>query len=331
MPQRVVIRAAGGLDQVGWDEAPASPPRPGEVLVRVEAAGAAFGDVLLRRGLAGGRFPVTPGYDLVGIVEALGPGAARFEPGDRVAGFPGQGGQQEQVCLPERDLLPVPAGVAPEKAAAMILNYLTAYQAMTRAVPLRPGQSAFIYGLAGGLGGAMRQVAARLGVRLYGTASHSRVLQASEGATAFDRSDPDWPQVARRACPGGFDAVFDPLGGSSLSRSYGLLAPNGTLVMMGAASAVQGAGAPKLAIAGTLARFAWLRLRPGDRRVRLFLVQGPKKQPERFQNELATLFRWLAAGEIDPQIQAVLPMKQAREAQQMLERGEVKGKVVLTA
>ena len=139
MPHAVVIRASGGLEQIRWETVPAPVPQEGEVLVRVEAAGAAFGDVLLRRGVAGGRFPVTPGYDLVGVVETLGPGAARFKVGDRVAAFPGKGGQQEQIRLPESGLLAVPPGVGAEKAAATILNYLTAYQLMTRAVPLAPG------------------------------------------------------------------------------------------------------------------------------------------------------------------------------------------------
>ena len=329
MPHKVVIRAAGGLEQIGWEAGPAPVPQRGEVLIRVEAAGAAFGDVLLRRGVAGGRFPVTPGYDLVGIVERLGPGAARFKVGDRVAGLPGRGAQQELICLLEAGLLAVPPSVTAEKAAATILNYLTAYQLLTRAAPLKPGQSAFVYGLAGGLGSAMRQVAAQLGLSLYGTASPSRLKEASEGATAFDRSDSEWPQAARRECPEGFDAVFDPLGGASLNRSYELLSRSGSLVVIGAASSIQGTSAPRLGVVGTLARFAWLKAYPDARHLQIFLVQGAKRSPERFQRELETLFQWLAAGNIDPRIHAALPLRDARAAQDMLERGEVSGKIIL--
>lgn len=230
---------------------------------------------------------------MVGVVEALGPGAERFQVGDRVAAFPGKGGQQEQIYLPENELLAVPTGVGVDKAAATILNYLTAYQLMTRAVPLARGQSASIYGLAGGLGGAMRQVAAQLGVRLYGTASASRLTEAGEGATAYDRGNPAWPRVARRDTPRGFDVVFDPLGGASLSRSYGLLSRRGTLVMIGAAASVQGGRSPRVALMETLARFAWLKVRPGSRQVRMFFVEGAKKQPERFQRELGRCFSGL--------------------------------------
>ena len=327
---RVLIRAVGGPEQIVWEEAPGITPREGEVLVRVETAGVAFGDVLLRRGVAGGRFPVTPGYDLVGVVEALGHGATRFKVGERVAGFPGQGAQQEQVSLREHQLAPVPAGVAPEKAVAVVLNYVTALQLLTYAA-LKPGDSAFIYGLAGGLGSAMRQVAAQLGINLYGTASRSRLAEASRGATAFDRDDPDWVAEARGARPGGFHAVFDPLGGASLNLSYRLVAREGTLVMIGTAASVQGKGNPRLGVLGTLARFGLLKLRPGTRRARIFLVQGPKKDTGKFQREMATLYEWLVEEKIDPRIHAVLPLKDAKAAQEILERGEVEGKIILKA
>ena len=325
----MVIRAAGGLEQIGWEEAPITEPGAGQVRVRVEMAGAAFGDVLLRRGVAGGRFPATPGYDLIGVVEAAGPGANRFQPGTRVVGFPGKGGQQDYICIPETELAPVPEGVASEKAVAAVLNYLTAYQLLTRSAGLKKGDRAFVYGLAGGLGSAVRQVAKPLGIRLYGTASPHRLAEANDGATAFDRSRPDWPSSARLACPAGFDAVFDPIGGASLNRSYRLLSRRGTLAMIGSASSVQGLGSARLGMVGTILRFALLKLRPGGRHVRIVLVEGPKKNPERFRTDMAILFRWLSEGVIDPHVQTILPLKDAAKAQAMLESGDAAGKIIL--
>ena len=200
-----------------------------------------------------------------------------------------------------------------------------------RAAGLKAGQTAFIYGLAGGLGSAMQQVAAQLGIRLYGTASAARLAEARRGgATAFDRHDPSWVATARAAQPSGFDAVFDPIGGGSLARSYGLLAPCGTLVILGAAVTVQGKGDPRLKIVGTLARFLWLKLRPGSRRVRLYVISQAKQHPSQFRDDLAMLFGWLAEGKINPAIHAVLPLADARRAQEMLERSEAVGKIVLT-
>lgn len=331
MNHKVSIERAGGPEQIIWVEAPEPTPAEGEVLVRVEAAGVAFGDVLLRRGVAGGRFPVTPGYDLVGIVEAIGPGAGRFAVGDCVAGFPGKGGQQERVCLLESELVPVPAGVSAERAAAVILNYLTALQVLKRGGFIEAGDSVFMYGLSGGLGSAMRQIAPRLGYRLYGTASGSRLAEASRGATAFDRTRPTWVEEARRAEPAGFDLVLDPIGGDSLSRSFDLLSGRGTLLMLGAADSVQGEGSPRIKSIATLARFLWLKLQSGPRRVRLFMVEGPKKRPQRFSEDMALLFGWLVDGSIDPAIDMTLPLSEARKAQEMLENGNVQGKIVLLA
>lgn len=330
MNHKVSIEHAGGPERIIWVEAPKPMPAEREVLVRVEAAGVAFGDVLLRRGVAGGRFPVTPGYDLVGVVEAIGPGASRFAIGDRVAGFPGQGGQQERVCLPESELVPVPADVSAEKAA-VILNYLTALQILKRGASSKPGDSVFLYGLSGGLGSAMRQIAPRMGVRLYGTASGSRLAEAGRGATAFDRMRPNWVEEARRAEPAGFGLVLDPIGGDSLSRSFGLLSGRGTLLMLGAADSVQGEGSPRIKLIATLARFLWLKLRSGSRRVRLFMVEGPKKRPHEFSEHMALLFGWLVDGSIDPAIDMTLPLSEARKAQETLESGKVQGKIVLLA
>ncbi len=328
-PHRVVIRAVGGLEEIGWEEAPITKPEAGQVRVRVEFAGAAFGDVLLRRGVAGGRFPVTPGYDFVGLVEAVGPGANHFPPGARVVGFPGTGGQQDYFCGPETDLASVPEGIAPEKAVAAVLNYLTAYQLLTRAVGLKAGDTAFVYGLAGGLGSAMRQVAKPLGIKLYGTASPARLAQARDGATAFDRSRPDWPASALRVCPEGFDAVFDPVGGASLNRSYRLLSRRGTLAMIGSASSIQGSGSVRVGMVGTILRFALLKLRPDRRHARIVLVEGPTKNSERFRTDMAVLFRWMSEGVIDPHVQTILPLRDAATAQAMLESGDVAGKIVL--
>ena len=151
-----------------------------------------------------------------------------------------------------------------------------------------------------------------------------------DGTTAFDRDDPDLIAAVRARRPGGVDAVFDPVGGASLDRSYQLLAPGGTLVMLGVASAVQGSGSPKLKLAGTLVRLLRLKLRPGSRRVRLFVApRSKKKHPDQFRKDVAILLDWLKEGRIDPVIDRVLPLGEARRAQELLEGSNVFGKIVL--
>ncbi len=331
MNQKIVIRRPGGLDRIEVVEEAEPVPASGEAKIRVLAAGCAYGDVLLRRGLAGGRFPVTPGYDVVGRVEALGPDTSQFRAGDLVAALPGIGGQQRCICLAESELITVPPGLPADKAVSVVLNYTTAYQLLTRAAHLKMGDVGFVYGLAGGIGTAMRQIAKHLGIVIYGTASGGKLETVRrDGTVAFERDDPNLIAAVHAQRPGGVDAVFDPIGGASLGRSYRLLAPDGTLVMLGAASAVQGDGTPKLKLAGTLARFLQLKLRPGSRHVKIFVIlQSKKKHPGQFRNDVATMLDWLKDGKIDPVIDRTLPLSEARHAQELLEGSRVSGKIVL--
>jgi len=331
MNQKIVIRRPGGLDRIELVEEAEPIPAPGEAKVRILAAGCAYGDILLRRGLAGGNFPVTPGYDLVGKVEALGPGTSQFRVGDQVAALPGTGGQQRCICLAESELIAMPSGLPADKAVSVILNYTTAYQLLTRATHLKAGGVAFIYGLAGGVGTAMRQIAKQLGIVIYGTASGGKVEMARrDGTVVFKRDDPELIAAVHARRPGGVNAVFDPIGGASLGRSYRLLASGGTLGMLGAASAVQGDSNPKLKLVGTLARFLQLKLRPGSRHAKIFVIlQSKKKHSEQFRNDVMTMLDWLKDGKIDPVIERTLPLSEARHAQELLEGSQVLGKIVL--
>ena len=330
MNRKVVIRQPGGLDEIGVIEEAEPVPADGEAKIRILAAGAAYGDIMLRRGVTGGRFPVTPGYDLVGVIETVPP-TSTFRVGDQVAALSGLGGQQTIICLPEHELVAVPPNVLPEKAVCVVLNYVTAYQLLVRSARLRRGNTAFIYGLAGGVGTAMQQIAGELGIALYGTASSGRLEAARRGgATVFNRDDPDWATLFDASLPGGVDAVFDPIGGANLYRSFELLAPKGKLVVLGASSAVQGDGNAKLKIAGTLARIVTLKLRHGSRRTGVYHIERAKKaHHDEFREDLTTLLGWLAAGKIDPVIDRVLPLAEARHAQELLESSHVTGKIVL--
>lgn len=332
MNEKVVLTGLGGPETVGMVNGPLPLPEAGEVRVRVEAAGAAYGDIIARRGMAmpKPRFPFVPGYDLVGVVDALGAGA-RIDIGSRVAALPGAGGQQRYVCLAEEELVPVPQGVTSERAAAVVLNYLTAYQLLVRAARLEAGGKAFVYGLAGGLGSALRDIGRVLGIEIAGTASGRRIDALNrEGVRAFDRHDPELATTVRTAIPDGFDAVLDPLGGASLNRSYRLIGKTGTLVMLGAATAVQGGDNVPLALVATMARLGLLKLRPDTRRVMIYAVPIFKaKHPALFREDLALLLGWLRDGKINPQIAEVALFSDASRVHEMLEAGSVQGKIVL--
>ena len=227
---RVRLNAFGGPDQLVLETVPDLPePGPGEVRVRVLVTSAAFTDVMIRKGMypdVKEKPPFTPGYDMVGIVDALGPGTMRFRPGDRVADLTTIGAYAEHICLPEDRLTPVPEGVSDVDALGMILSAVTPYQMLHRVAKLHAGQSLMIHGAGGAVGTAMLQLAREAGIAAFGTdvaAKHD--LIRSLGATPLAADAPE--EVLIRATAGGVDAVFDPLGGDSLPRSLHALKPGG--------------------------------------------------------------------------------------------------------
>jgi len=333
MNERVIVGRPGGLDALRIIETSEPQPQPGQVKVRILAAGVAFGDVQLRRGIGvrASAFPLTPGYDFAGVVEQLGKGSTRFALGDQVAGFPVQGGYQRFICLPEAELIPVPQQLAPADVVSVILNYTTAYQMLTRAAKLRPDDTALMHGAAGGVGTAMLQLARLRGVKMYGTASTGKQdVVRRLGGLPIDYTRSDFVQELARLEPNGVNAVFDAVGGPQLFRSYRVLAPGSRLVVFGASSSVQGGGHPLLSLAGTAGRVALLSLRPDGRRVVPYLIgSAQKRQPEHFQQDVAALLALLESGQIEPQIAQILPLREVRQAHALLEASGVTGKIIL--
>ena len=158
-------------------------PKDGEVRVRVLATGVSLPDIMAREGI----HPETPGClsrqgrELVGVVDRLGDGVSGIEPGQIVAAMPISGAYAEFVCLPQRELVPVPSGLNPAEAVSLILNYVTAYQMLHSSAKVRPGQRVLIHGAAGGVGSALLQLGRLTGLEMYGTCS-------SRGASPF----PTW-------------------------------------------------------------------------------------------------------------------------------------------
>jgi NADPH:quinone reductase len=170
---RVIVTHYGGPDALGVVEEECPEPKNGEVLVRVLAAGVSLPDVMAREGVHPETPPVpfTPGWDLVGVVERLGDGSSGIEPGQIVAALPIHGAYAEFVCLPQHELVPVPAGLDAAEAVSLVLNYITAYQMLHRSATVRPGQRALIHGAAGGVGTALLQLGRLAGLEMYGTCS----------------------------------------------------------------------------------------------------------------------------------------------------------------
>ena len=157
---RIIVTHYGGPDALQVVEEECPEPKAGEVRVRVLAAGVSLPDVLAREGVhpETPRVPYTPGWDLVGFVDQIGESVSGFELGETVAAMPIHGCYAQYVCLPQRKFIPVPAGLDPAEAVAVVLNYITAYQMLHRSAKVKPGQRVLIHGASGGVGTALLQL-----------------------------------------------------------------------------------------------------------------------------------------------------------------------------
>jgi NADPH:quinone reductase len=186
---RIVVTRYGGPEVITVVEEECPAAIPGEVRVRVLAAGVSLPDVLARKGVhpETPRVPYTPGWDLVGIVGQIGKGVSEFELGQTVAAMPISGCYAQYVCLPQHKFVPVPPALDPAEAVALVLNYITAYQMLHRSAKLNPEQRVLIHGASGGVGTAFLQLGRLAGVRIFGTCSAEAAEVVKElGATAIE-------------------------------------------------------------------------------------------------------------------------------------------------
>lgn len=198
-------------------EEPVPEPKPGQVRVRVLAAGVGYSDVMAQRGgypLAP-RMPFTPGYDFAGIVDQLGQGTTGVIKGQYVAALnPEFGSYAEYVCVRPEILVPVPEKLEPAEVASLVLNYLTAHCMLYRTAKLLEGQTALVHAAAGGVGTALLQLGRLLNLKMYGTASSGKHATVREfGGIPIDYRKEDFLAKILSEIPSGVDAAFDPFGG----------------------------------------------------------------------------------------------------------------------
>ena len=340
--RRVIVTRYGGPDVLRVVEEECPEPRGGEVRVRVLAAGVSLPDIMAREGVHPETPPVpfTPGWDLVGEVDRLGDGVSGIEPGQIVAAMPIHGAYAEFVCLPQRELVPVPSGLDAAEAVSLVLNYTTAYQMLYRSARVQPGQRVLIHGAAGGVGSALLQLGRLAGLEMFGTCS-SRGAQAVTdlGGIPIDYQDQDFVSEIHRLTGDGVDAVFDPIGGPHMWQSRKALRPGGRVVGYGLISSIRGEGLAS-GRPGRRQRFrgtanfglyivgGWVL--PGRKRVVPYSIQTLKRlKPEFFRQDVITLFDLLQQKKIKPIIAQRLPLAEARNAQELLGKGGVIGKIVL--
>ncbi len=308
-------------------------PAPGYVRVKVQAAGVAFADVMVRQGMYPGapKNPMTPGYDIVGIMDAVGDGVTSLKAGQPVAALlPKFGGFAEFVCIPEALLVPVPDGLDPVKAVSIILNYLTAHRMLHTNTKAQKGECLLVHSAAGGVGTALLQLGQIIGLEMYGTASKSKHdIVSAYGATPIDYKHEDFASRIQALTGDGVDVVCDPVGGETMMTSYNLLRPGGRLVNYGFLDAMDKEGT---AVMSSLVRLFLTKLKPDGKQISMFgsTPTIAAKENAWYRDTLIELFDMLRDNQIDPVIGKTMPLAQASEALDLLENGRVQGKIVLT-
>jgi NADPH2:quinone reductase len=339
---RIVVTHYGGPDALQVVEEECPEPKRDEVRVRVLTAGVSLPDIMAREGIHPETPPVpfTPGWDLTGVVDRLGNGVSGIEPGQMVAAMPIHGAYAEFICLPQRELFPVPAGLDAAEAVSLILNYITAYQMLHYAAKVKAGQQVLIHGAAGGVGTALLQLGRVAGLKMYGTCSSRGAQAVSDlGGIPIDYQNQDYVKEIHRLTGEGVDAVFDPIGGAHLWHSRQALRPGGRVVGYGNTTSLRGEGLGSsrpgrrnrlhgIPIYGLYIAGGWLL--PDRRRVVPYSIQTLKRlKPKMFRRDLIALLDLLQQKKIKPVIAQRFPLAGARQAQELLGKGGVVGKIVL--
>ena len=331
---RYVATEKGGPEVLEWQEFEPGPPQHGEVAVKVEASGVLLADVLWQLGITpvGPKHPFTPGYDVVGVIEDVGPSVSGLERGQRVAAMIQYGGYTEYAILPAGKVVQVPEGVDPESAAAATTSYLTAYKLIHNEGQLKAGDVLLVHGAGGGTGSAVVEVASLAGVKVYGTASKAKHgLVEAKGGFPIDYKTQDFVDVLRAREPGGVDFVVDPIGGDVTARSLGLLKPGGKLVSTATIQSFK-EGSGRLAVVSGLLRLPlWSLTHPGKKAYFWDVAAAAGKNLAQYRKDLAAVFKLVNEGKIKPEIGEVMPLNDAPKAQQMLLDYLVRGKVVLVS
>lgn len=339
----VVIRRYGPPEVMEVQDRPDPQPARGEVLIRVRAIGVNFADLLQRMGLYPGtpKPPFVPGLEISGVVEktteAVKPGEpAPFRAGDAVTAFTPFNAYAEWVTVPAAQVYRLPTGMPFEDAAAIPVNYVTAYHSMFTMGNLRAGDRILIHGAAGGVGIAAVQLARVRDLVVFGSAGPSKqeFLRKIGVDHPIDHEKSDFVEVVRKYAPDGIEMVMDATGGRSLARGYDCLGPTGRLVVYGLSAA-----------AGFSQKRNWLRglkamvktpifhpLGLMNRNIAVIGVSLTKlfSRGELLREEMGEIFRLYGAGKIKPVIAKKFSLTQSAEAHRYIHDRKNIGKVILT-
>jgi len=317
----VRIHETGSPEVLRYEDVPAPVPGQGQALVRLRAAGVNFLDIYHRTGLTPVQLPFTLGSEGAGVVEAVGPGVAEVQPGDRVAYTNVLGSYAQSVVAPAWRLVPIPPQLDFVQAAAAMLQGMTAHYLVHTTYPLQPGEWALVHAAGGGVGALLVQMAKRAGAQVIATVStdaKAEIARASGADHVVNYAEADFDTEAKRLTEGeGVHVVYDSVGKDTFAQSLNALRLRGMMVLYGSSSGPVPALSPM-----TL-----------NQRGSLFLTRPSLHHYTHTRDELLQrawdVLGWVSSGELRLRIDRTYPLAQAAAAHRRLEGREALGKLVL--
>ena len=315
------VHATGGPEVLRLEEVPIPEPGPGQVVIRVEAAGVNFIDVYQRKGLYRLPLPFAPGREVAGVVERVGQGVTTARPGDRVVTETAVGGYAEYALAAAERAVPIPDEVDSRLAAAVMLQGLTAHYLAYSTYPLRPRDTCLVHAAAGGVGLLLCQIAGRIGARVIGTAGSAEkaALAREAGATeVILYNETDFADEVEALTNGeGLQVVYDSVGRTTFLKGLDCLAPRGMMVLYGQSSGPVDPIDPQVL----------------NQKGSLFLTRPTLAHYVSTRSELLQrtdeLLGWVMDGSLRVRIGREFPLASAAEAHEELEGRRTTGKVLL--
>lgn len=319
-----LCKTLDGPDGVSVEEIAEPQAGAGEAVVRVHAAALNFFDTLITRGKYQTKpeLPFSPGGEIAGVIESLGPGVTGLAVGDRVAAAVGYGGAREKVVVPAESLIPVPANVSDAVASGVIVTFGTAIHGLKDRGALKPGETVAILGASGGAGQAAIEIAKLMGARVIAAASSDEKLALCKALGADEVVNYDAANLkdALKSLTGGrgVDVVYDCVGGAYAEPAVRALAWEGRFLVVGFAAG----DIPKLPLN--------ILMLKGAAAIGVFWGEAVRRDPAAHRKNMTEVLDWIAAGKLEPRLHGTYPLDDIREAMGVLDRREAVGKVVLT-
>jgi NADPH:quinone reductase-like Zn-dependent oxidoreductase len=335
----VWIPKYGKPDVMEVREAADPVPGQGQVRIRVRASGINFAEIMARQGLYQDAPPppMVVGYEVSGVIDALGPGADERSEGQRVLAMTRFGGYADTVCVDASQTYVLPEQMSFEEGAALPVTYLTAYHMLFNVFRVRSGDHVLIHQAAGGVGTAASQLCRSVGgVTTYGTASKAKhdYVRSNGCDHPIDYHTVDYADEIRKLTGGrGVDAVLDALGGNDWKKGYSLLRPGGLLIPFGWANMAKFGKRRMTHVMGQLTRMPWwtpMKLMHENKGVAGVNMGHLWDEHELTREAFTSLLASYERGHIKPHVDRAFLMAQASEAHAYIEAGQNVGKVLLT-